>query len=156
MTEVNKSMAEIFKDECLNNIAKYSTDESWQLASKKWLLRAFEHKFMYNFTALGRPIIQLPTDIVAIQELIWEVKPDLIIETGIAHGGSLILSASMLALLDVCDAIEKRVVLDPANSNRKVLGIDIDIREHNNEAIRNHPMASRIQMIEVRVSMRRS
>ena len=86
MTEVNKSMAEIFKDECLNNIAKYSTDESWQLASKKWLLRAFEHKFMYNFTALGRPIIQLPTDIVAIQELIWEVKPDLIIETGIAMG----------------------------------------------------------------------
>ena len=68
---------------------------------------------------------------VAIQELIWEINPDLIIETGIAHGGSLILSASMLALLDVCHALETGSTLDPSSSKRKVLGIDIDIREHN-------------------------
>jgi cephalosporin hydroxylase len=84
---------------------------------------------------------------VAMQELIWSIKPDLIIETGIAHGGSLIFSASMLALLDMCDAIQAGTTLDPKNSKRKVLGMDIDIRAHNHEAIEAHPMASRIQMI---------
>jgi len=84
----------------------------------------------------------------AMQELIWQIKPDLIIETGIAHGGSLIFSASMLALLDMCDAIETGNTLDPSNSKRKVLGIDIDIRAHNRAAIEAHPMASRIQMIQ--------
>jgi cephalosporin hydroxylase len=83
-----------------------------------------------------------------VQELIWRVRPDLIIETGIAHGGSLILSASMLALLDMVDAIESGVTLDPAKSNRKVLGIDIDLRAHNRAAIEAHPMASRIQVIQ--------
>ncbi len=80
--------------------------------------------------------------------MIWEVRPDLIIETGIAHGGSLIFSASMLAQLDMCEAIERGKVLDPKKSRRKVLGIDIDIRAHNLEAIEAHPMASRIQMIQ--------
>jgi hypothetical protein len=84
----------------------------------------------------------------AMQELIWSVKPDLIIETGIAHGGSLILSASMLAMLDMCDAIETGKTLDPKVSKRKVLGIDIDIRDHNRAAIEAHPMASRIQLIQ--------
>ena len=83
-------------------------------------------KYSYNYSALGRPIIQYPQDMVAMQELIWEIKPDLIIETGIAHGGSLIMSASMLALLDMCDAIESGATLDPCDSNRKVLGIDIE------------------------------
>jgi cephalosporin hydroxylase len=83
-----------------------------------------------------------------MQELIWQIKPDLIIETGIAHGGSLIFSASMLAQLDMCDAIESGEMLDPNVSRRKVLGIDIDIRTHNREAIEAHPMASRIQMIQ--------
>jgi cephalosporin hydroxylase len=83
-----------------------------------------------------------------MQELIWTIKPDLIIETGIAHGGSLIFSASMLALLDMCEAIETRAVLDPKKSKRKVLGLDIDIRQHNREAIEAHPMSSRIQMIQ--------
>jgi len=105
-------------------------------------------KYSYNFSALGRPIIQYPQDIIAMQELIWEVKPDLIIETGIAHGGSLIMNASMLAMLDMCDAIESGESLDPKQSNRKVLGIDIDIRKHNREAIESHPMASRIHMIQ--------
>jgi cephalosporin hydroxylase len=105
-------------------------------------------KYSYNFSWLDRPIIQYPQDIVAMQELIWSIKPDLIIETGIAHGGSLIFSASMLALLDMCDAIEASEKLDPKISRRKVLGIDIDIRAHNREAIEAHPMASRIQMIQ--------
>ena len=83
-----------------------------------------------------------------MQELIWQIKPDLIIETGIAHGGSLIFSASMLALLDVNEAIVAGVTLDPRHSQRRVLGIDIDIRAHNRAAIEAHPMASRIQTIE--------
>ena len=83
-----------------------------------------------------------------MQELIWEIKPDLIIETGIAHGGSIIFSASMLAQLDMCEAIESGEVIDPKKSKRKVLAVDIDIREHNREAIESHPMASRIEMIQ--------
>lgn len=83
-----------------------------------------------------------------MQELIWQVRPDLIIETGIAHGGSLIFSASMLAQMDLCDAIESGVIIDPRLSQRKVIGIDIDIRAHNRAAIEGHPMASRIQMIQ--------
>ena len=105
-------------------------------------------KYSYNFAWQGRPIIQYPQDMVAMQELIWNIRPDLIIETGIAHGGSLIFSASMLAMLDVNDAIERGEKLDPAISKRKVLGIDIDIREHNRVAIEAHPMSSRIQMIQ--------
>ncbi|MBU6307699.1 MAG: cephalosporin hydroxylase, partial [Bacteroidetes bacterium] len=106
------------------------------------------YKYPYNFEFLGRPIIQYPQDIVAMQELIWETKPDLIIETGIAHGGSLVMNASMLALLDMCDAVETGVTLNPFESRRKVLGIDIDIRAHNRAAIEAHPMAARIQMIQ--------
>lgn len=105
-------------------------------------------KYSYNFLWMGRPIIQYPQDIVAMQELIWSVKPDLIIETGIAHGGSLVFSASMLALLDTCEAIEQNVTIHPLCSRRKVLGIDIDIRAHNREAIEAHPMASLIEMIQ--------
>ena len=85
---------------------------------------------------------------IAIQELIWKVKPDLIIETGIAHGGSLILSASMLALLDYEDAVSNSTVLDPRNPSRRVLGVDIDIRDHNRREIESHPMSSRIDMIQ--------
>ncbi|MDF1644106.1 MAG: cephalosporin hydroxylase family protein [Pseudomonadales bacterium] len=107
-----------------------------------------KHKYSYNFSWQGRPIIQYPQDIVAMQELIWEIKPDLIIETGIAHGGSLIFSASMLALLELADAAEKGSVIDPAITCRKVLGIDIDIRQHNKKAIEAHPMSNRIQMIQ--------
>jgi cephalosporin hydroxylase len=117
-------------------------------ATQKFNLVSLNAQYSYNFTSLGRPIIQYPQDMVAMQELIWKVKPDLIIETGIAHGGSLIMSASMLALLDMCEAIESGTVLAPKNSKRKVLGLDIDIRQHNREAIESHPMSSRIQMIQ--------
>lgn len=104
--------------------------------------------YSYNFFWLGRPIIQYPQDMVAMQELIWQIKPDLIIETGIAHGGSLILSASMLSLLDYCDAIDQGTMLDPMAPRRRVLGLDIDIRAHNRAAIEAHPMSNRIDMIE--------
>lgn len=137
-----------FIEECKRSIDGYADDKAWQGLSSQWLMRAFERRYMYNFSALGRPIIQTPVDMVAVQELIWKVRPDLIIETGIAHGGSLILSASMLAMLDMCDAIEKNVTINPAVSNRKVLAVDIDIRSHNRAAIEAHPMASRIQMIQ--------
>jgi len=117
-------------------------------AAKRFLNETIVARYSYEFSWQSRPIIQYPQDIVAMQELIWSVKPDLIIETGIAHGGSLIFSASMLALLDMCDAIESGQTIDPKVSKRKVLGVDIDIRQHNREAIEAHPMASRIEMIQ--------
>jgi cephalosporin hydroxylase len=116
--------------------------------SRIWIKNSHVHKYSYHFRFAGRPIIQLPQDIIAFQELIWEVKPDLIIETGIAHGGSLILSASMLSMLDYCDAVEQCEVLDPKKPRRRVLGLDIDIRSHNRSEIESHPMSNRIDMIE--------
>lgn len=117
--------------------------------SLEWMLAVgTAGKYSYNFSWLGRPIIQYPQDIVMMQELVWQVQPDLIIETGIAHGGSLILSASLLALLDYKDAVEQGAVLDPKSSKRKVIGIDIDIRPHNRTAIDAHPMAHMIQMFQ--------
>ena len=137
-----------FLQECKNQKSNYPLDLEWKKLSDEWLYKAFKKKYMYNFESLGRPIIQTPVDMVALQEIIWEIKPDLIIETGIAHGGSLIMSASMLAMLDICEAIDSEENFNPKESKRKVLGIDIDIRKHNREAIEKHPMFSRIQMIE--------
>jgi cephalosporin hydroxylase len=141
--------SEQFENEIAENIKHLGNELTLPLESLSWMLRAgIVGGYTYNFRWLGRPIIQYPQDMVAVQELIWQVKPDLIIETGIAHGGSLIMSASMLAILDMCDAIESGATIDPKISKRKVLGIDIDIRAHNKEAIEAHPMASRIKMIE--------
>ena len=137
-----------FKHEVKKNIQGLGEDKDLQALSRIWVREITPHKWAYNFTWFGRPAIQFPNDAWAVQELIWEVKPDLIIETGIAHGGSLIFSASMLALLDMTEAIETGTMLDPKGGGRKVLGIDIDIREHNRKAIEEHPMASRIQMIQ--------
>ena len=137
-----------FKNEVSNNIAALGKDKALQQLSLEWIRDIGPHKWAYNFSWFGRPAIQFPNDAWAMQELIWKVKPDLIIETGIAHGGSLIFSASMLALLDMVDAIESGTTIDPNKSNRKVLGIDIDIREHNKKEIEAHPMFSRIQMIQ--------
>lgn len=100
--------------------------------SKKWLVKSAEGRYSYNFSWLGRPIIQYPQDMIAIQEIIWEVKPELIIETGIAHGGSLIYYASLLELIGYGE----------------VLGIDIEIRPHNRAAIEAHSMYKRISMLE--------
>jgi cephalosporin hydroxylase len=137
-----------FEEEVQQNIARLGADPTLPKQTFEWMLKAGTvGRYPYNFRWLGRPIIQYPQDMVAMQELIWQVRPDLIIETGIAHGGSVVLSASMLAMLDMIEAIESDIVFDPAKSKRKVLGIDIDIRAHNREAIESHPMASRIQMI---------
>lgn len=116
--------------------------------SHDWLMAANKACYSYHFEWLGRPIIQYPQDMVALQEIVWATRPDLIIETGIAHGGSLVLSASMLAMLDYCDAAEAGELIDPSRPRRKVLGIDIDIRAHNRAAIDAHPMRSRIEMIQ--------
>lgn len=137
-----------FRLECDAEVAALGKSSSANAAARRWMEEANRLKYSYHFEFLGRPIIQYPQDMVAMQELIWSVKPDLIIETGVAHGGSLIFSASMLALLDMSDAIGKQSVMNPSESNRKVLGIDIDIRSHNRAAIEAHPMYSRIQMIQ--------
>ena len=102
--------------------------------SSAWLERAATHEYPYHFTWLGRPIIQYPQDLVALQEIIWKVEPDVIVETGIAHGGSLIFSASMLELV--------------GGDRRRVIGVDIDIRAHNRVEIEGHPLFRRIEMIE--------
>ncbi len=143
MNEIDK-----FKIEVTRSIQALGDDRDVQALCRILIRQISPLRYSHNFEWLGRPIIQVPPDTVALQELIWKVKPDLIIETGIAHGGSLIMSASMLALLDMCDAIELGAVLDPNKSKRKVLGLDIDIRSHNRQAIEAHPMSSRIQMIQ--------
>lgn len=136
-----------FQKEVSERVSAMPSDKVLCEAAEAFMCASTGPKYSYNFTWQGRPIIQYPQDMVAMQELIWRIKPDLIIETGIAHGGSLIFSASLLAQLDLCDAIESGSMLEPKNSKRKVLGIDIDIRAHNRVAIEAHPMASRIQMI---------
>lgn len=128
---------EQFNKEKKNNIEKLSSNEYKKLGID-FINKTADLQYSYNFTWLGRPIIQYPQDIVAMQELIWDVKPDLIIETGIAHGGSLIFSASMLALLEGCGEIE----------NGQVLAVDIDIREHNKKKIEEHPLYKKITMLE--------
>ena len=130
------------------NIDEIGRDREFLVLTQKWLERAIRHRYALNFTWLGRPVIQLPQDIYAIQEIIWRVRPDLVIETGIAHGGSLVLSASMLAMLDYCDASAAKHSLNPQDTKRRVIGIDIDIRPHNRDAIERHPLAHLIETIE--------
>lgn len=137
-----------FQRETRERIAAAAGNERLQAEAAAFMRASVASQYSYNFTWLGRPIIQYPQDIVAMQELIWRVRPDLIVETGIAHGGSLVLSASLLALLDLCDASTQGTTLDPRDSRRQVLGVDIDIRAHNRAAIEAHPLASRIRMIE--------
>jgi cephalosporin hydroxylase len=124
---------ENFFKERQNQISEMAADSTLKAASRDFFLQSCKYKYSYNYTWLGRPIIQYPHDILAMQEIIWNVKPDLIIETGIAHGGSLIFYSSMLQLL---------------GGEGQVLGIDIDIREHNRVEIENHPMFKRITMLE--------
>jgi len=137
-----------FQQEVAENIRGLGGDRELKKLTLSWIEKANAHRYTYNFSCLGRPLIQFPQDIVAMQQLIWEVRPDLIIETGIAHGGSLIMSASMLAMLDYCDAAAAGSVVDPQASRRRVLGLDIDIRAHNRAAIEAHPLSHRISMIQ--------
>ena len=133
-----------FKKECSAEISAMTRDEDLSAKTLDWMQTVNKHKYSYHYEWLGRPIIQFPQDIVALQEIIWTNKPDLVIETGIAHGGSLILNASLLALLDLFDSESGMKNTHP----RKVLGIDIDIRSHNKNAIQSHPLSSRIQMLQ--------
>jgi len=124
---------DIFQDECKHEIQAQSEDAALARATREWFRLANARKYSYHFTWMGRPIIQYPQDIVAMQEIIWRVQPDLIIETGVAHGGSAVFYASMLELL---------------GGDRIVVAIDIEIRPHNREAIESHPMFPRIRLIE--------
>ena len=126
-------MDERFEREKRENIRRLGASESLRALSLEWLTKVSELKYSYNFTWLGLPIIQFPQDMVAMQEIVWEVRPDLIIETGIARGGSLIFWALLLELL---------------GGDGRVLGIDVEIRPHNRAAIEQHPLARRITMIE--------
>lgn len=129
------------KQFCLEAIERaklYKDNKALQEARQNFIEQIVKVKYAYNFFWLGMPIIQAPQDLQAMQEIIWEVKPDLIIETGIAWGGSIIFSASMLALLETCDEIQ----------NGQVIGIDIDIRPHNKKTILAHPLSNKITMLE--------
>lgn len=139
---------EQFNQEVKDSIKGLSGDQTLQALSREWTRDVARHKWSYNFRWMGRPAIQFPNDAWAMQELIWDVKPDLIIEAGVAHGGSLVCYASMLALLDVCESVETERPLDPRKTKRKVLGLDIDLREHNRAEIEKHPMANWIQLIQ--------
>ena len=121
-----------FKKQNGKKILQMQRDKNLKNISKKWFLESYQYEYSYHFSWLGRPIIQYPQDMIAIQEIIWKYKPDFIIETGIAHGGSLILSASVLELI----------------GKGEVIGIDIDIREHNKKEIKKHPLFKRITMLE--------
>lgn len=138
----------IFQAQCVDEVRKMTESTSLCELTSRWMSLSCEKKYSYHFRWSGRPIIQYPQDIVAMQEIIFDVKPDLIIETGIAHGGSIIFSAAMLAQLDLFDAIESGTVIDPRHSKRKVIGIDIDVREHNKVQIESHPLSSRIQILQ--------
>ena len=127
-----------FEREVNERLENNGRDPTLAAAAAEFMRATTVPKYSYNFSWLGRPIIQYPQDIVAMQELIWTVQPELIIETGIAHGGSLIFSASMLELNAACGGPK----------DARVLGIDIDIRAHNRLAIEAHPMNRRIEMIE--------
>ena len=126
------NLIEQFKQERKDRVSSYSRNLSLNKAARDFAVASNKALYSYNFSWMGRPIIQYPQDMVAMQEIIWEVKPDLIIETGIAHGGSLIYYASLLEMI----------------GTGRVLGIDIEIREHNRREIENHSMFKRIKMIE--------
>lgn len=121
-----------FIEERKQRIDANGNNDELQAAAKAFNDASNKNQYSYNFSWMGRPIIQYPQDMIAMQELIWELKPDLIIETGIAHGGSLIFYASLMELI----------------GKGEVLGIDIDIRAHNRKEIEAHPMMKRITMLE--------
>ena len=124
---------ERFSSEVRANVDRLLGDADMQALSRAWLLEVTRRRYTYNFSWLGRPVIQLPQDLLAVQELIWQIRPDLIVETGIAHGGSLIHSASLLEIL---------------GGDGLVVGVDVEIRAHNRREIERHPLARRIRLIE--------
>lgn len=139
---------EQFANERKASIAAIRDSSHLAELSDEWVRAVSDYKYIFNFDWLGRPIIQCGVDMVAVQEAIWATQPTLIIETGIAHGGSAVFHASLLALLDLCDAAARGVEVSPTNPQRRVVAVDIDIRAHNRQAIEAHPLASYITMIE--------
>ncbi|ODN66036.1 cephalosporin hydroxylase family protein [Methylophaga muralis] len=137
---MEKTPLEQFKQDITDRVSQYPQNQPLQSASQEFFNQIGIGKadYVYNFTWLGVPIIQIPQDLYALQEMIWKAKPDLIIEAGIAWGGTLIHSASMLAILEACDEIDKG----------HVLGIDVEIRPHNKAALANHPLSKKITMLE--------
>ena len=135
---MKKNPLKQYRLDALKRAKSYRKNSQLQQAWQTFHNELVKVKYAYNFFWLGVPIIQEPQDMQALQEIIWEIKPDLIIETGIAHGGSIIFSASMLALLEACGEIEKG----------DVIGIDIDIRPYNKKAILAHPLGNKITMFE--------
>ena len=135
-----QSPLEQYKLDMVERVAQYESNELLQKSKESFFneIGIGGADYVFNFFWLGVPIIQIPQDLQALQEIIWEVKPDLIIETGIAWGGTLMFSASMLAILEVCGFIEKG----------HVVGIDIDIRYHNKKTIMAHPLGKMITMLE--------
>ena len=131
MSNKEQSQITLTHDGKIKTVDLY-TDEALELISQLWLKHYVNNKFTHAITWMGIPIIQFPEDIIMMEELIWKIKPDVIIESGLAHGGSAIFYASLLELI----------------GKGKVIGIDIEIRKHNKLAIQNHPLAHRIQMIE--------
>ena len=129
-------------DQAEKRAQQQAIDKTIILPALQFFARSHQLQYSYNFSWLNRPIIQYPQDIVAFQGLVSTIKPRLIIETGIAHGGSLVLSASLLCLLDVMEG------LDPRQSPRKVVGVDIDIRPHNRKALDEHPLRFKMELIE--------
>jgi len=141
-------MIDEFQEERRASISSMAKDYSLQEDSLGLLVKSVAHGYPYHFDWFGRPIIQFPEDIVVFQEIVWEVKPDLILEVGIARGGSLVLSASMLVMLDLMEDGTVTLLPNDRSKNRQVIGVDIDIRPHNRRAIEAHPLYPRIKLIE--------
>ncbi|KAB2527851.1 MULTISPECIES: cephalosporin hydroxylase family protein [Pseudomonas] len=129
---MSDNLIKAFEAECQAEVVAQGQNQELKALAQQFYNESAKHKYTYHFSWMGRPIIQLPQDMMAMQELIWRIKPDLVIECGIAHGGSIIYYASLLEL----------------QGHGEVLGIDRDIRAHNREAIESHPMIKRISMIE--------
>ena len=127
------------------NITKMRNAQELSDLSRAWMEKSTDYNYVYNFDWLNTPMIQFPQDIIAMQELIIKHEPDLIIETGVARGGSVLFSASMLALLDLRSSLKHDV---PFERNRKVIGIDIDIREHTRQAIDDEPLSAYVDLVE--------
>jgi len=136
-----------FSQERVENIRAMKKDDLLVKSGLDFLCESANYNYCHNFDWLSRPIIQYPQDIIAFQEIVWKVKPDLIIEMGIARGGSLIFSASLLSIIDLCEYGEAK--LTPRDDKpRCVLGVDIDIRQHNLDSLKAHPFYPRLKLIE--------
>ncbi|ABB56086.1 cephalosporin hydroxylase family protein [Synechococcus elongatus] len=131
-----------FQAEKATLVAQQGENQKARELALEFLNETGNTKYAYHFSWINRPIVQLPQDIVAFQEIVSSVQPDIIIETGVAHGGSLALSASLLCLLDVMEG------LNPRQSSRKVIGVDIEIRPHNRKALDEHPLRFKMELIE--------